>query len=804
MKKLTAIEFRSDKARSVSVAGDFNDWCGSAKGRFDPGIGQMRQEGFGRWLFPIHGISQGRHEFKYIIDGNWEPGPNRVMHIDERGNLYDPAGGIESVELETPSTIRIRMVPHLGHSELLSHATFSVRPRGAIMSQSIIEGKDGQGDEIVLQCRGIELTECLTLEAHGLLDRAVIRPILLDGLFRTTFVSEKPLGVTTDGPGMVFRVFAPRARKVTLKLYSDPDLHHPLRSVALARDRDGVWEARVGELLWGKYYLYQVDGPHGEGEGFRSDRLWADPWSRATIFHNGPSLILNPADTSKLGFSGWTDQDFRTPDKRDLVIWECSVRDLSSHPSVRIDAKHRGKYLGLIDTIGTGTGIDHALHLGINAVELLPVHEFDDDPPGAYHWGYMSAFYFAPEASYATHPRGAQVAEFKAMVNELHRQGIAVILDVVYNHTGKPDHLMGFDRKYFYRHNHDLSLQNFSGCGNDFKSENPMARRLILESLEYWVCEYHVDGFRFDLSELIDDETLHQVERRLRAIKPDVILIHEPWSFRGTNKGRFRNTSWASWNDDFRNRVKGAALGRCSGHELQQVLRGSVDLWCAHPLESVNYVESHDDYTLTDSLTEQANRDGSRPSPLDVRRNLFCAAAVLLSPGVPMLAQGQEMLRSKRGNGNSYNAGDGVNAVDYTLRDRHREAYAFYRDLIAFRHSREGSVLKRISADMCRNVQVVLCNNHNAVGLFWHERPDEYPDAEPGRQILVLFNPNSHQSVLFQPRLPPGRWFRVVAGGKVVSPNSVFSRHLEVCSGDTGGIPVEVSPLDVQVWVPTA
>ncbi|HNV70640.1 MAG TPA: hypothetical protein PKO06_13140, partial [Candidatus Ozemobacteraceae bacterium] len=140
--------------------------------------------------------------------------------------------------------------------------------------------------------------------------------------------------------------------------------------------------------------------------------------------------------------------------------------------------------------------------------------------------------------------------------------------------------------------------------------------------------------------------------------------------------------------------------------------------------------------------------------------------------------------------------------VDYTLRDRHREAYTFYRDLIAFRHSQAGSLLKRVTADMCRNVQVVLCNNHNAVGLFWHERPEEFSRAEPGRQLLVLFNPNAQQSVLFQPRLPPGSWFRIVAGGKVVSRNSVFSRTLEVSTGDIGGMPIEVPPLDVQVWIP--
>lgn len=788
------LEFHSEKATSVSVAGDFNDWCGSSRGAFDPSLGRMTLAGDYVWTFPLNGIASGSHQFKFVVDGEWEAGANRSFFLDENGRLIDPTGGILSVVLESPTTIRVRFNGITKLPKFLEQLSFHLKPHGTILSKDRHQRSHGEGEVVDLHCRDLDVTCNMHLEVKGLGEKAISRPILPDGIFSKAFISQKPLGAIVEAGDTVFRLFAPRAKSVRLQLAGDPGMHRQIAAVKGLKDADGVWEMRVSGTHWGCYYGFHVEGPHGEGEGFDAKILWPDPYSHASVYHTGPSILIEPGSTGN-GFGGWTDQEFKTPDKRDLVIWEASVRDLTSHETSRVDKSLRGKYLGLAATPGRGTGIDHMKKLGVNAVEFLPVYEFDDDPPGSYHWGYMPSLFFAPEASYARSPNGAQVHEFKALVDTMHRHGIAVLLDVVYNHTGAPQILMGIDRKYFYRSDGSLTLHNFSGCGNDFKSENPMARRIILDSLEHWVREYHVDGFRFDLAELLDQQTLIEIEKRLTAVKPDVILIAEPWSFRGSNKGQLKNTSWTNWNDDFRNRVKEAAHGKGSGDALFQVLRGSVDLWTASPWESVNYVESHDDFALTDHLSERKDRDGSHLSAHDIKRNMFCAAAVLLSAGIPMLAQGQEMLRSKKGNGNTYNAGDGVNAVDYGLREKHAGAFDFYRGLIELRRSPDGRLLRAADAASCRSVEKVHGSTPTAIGLIWR-------DAEKSKEaLIILFNGDQHHKAKFTMKLHSGSWVRLVGDGKVYSRTSFDRREMAISHGDIEtGVSVEVPPIGVEVW----
>ncbi|RCK78359.1 MAG: Glycogen debranching enzyme [Candidatus Ozemobacter sibiricus] len=803
MAKVAQLEFKSVEAKTVSVAGDFNDWAGSAKGKFDPSTCRMTLKDVGHWVFPLTGVSPGRHEFKFVIDGQWEPGPNRCFHLDEKGRLTDPTGGIVIATLEDQRTIRIQFSALATLPRFLDKEAFRVLPQGTILSMTRREGLRGNGEVIDLHCRDLDPTTPLQVEVKGLGDKPVVRPIHPDGLFQKAFRSTKPLGPRVEGspPVTVFRVFAPRARRVVLHRFADPTMERSLGTHPGVRDDDGVWEMRVPGTHWNTYYGFTVEGPTGEGEGFKPDRIWPDPWGYASVFHTGPSILID-REALGHGFQGWTDHDFRPPRKCDLVIYEASVRDLTSHPSSKVVKERRGKYLGLASTLGTGTGLDHLKALGVNAIEFLPIFEFDDQPPGTYHWGYMPSLFFCPEASYAMHTLGGQINECKAMIDACHRAGLAVLLDVVYNHTGSPDVLMGFDKKYFYRHAGDFTLYNYSGCGNDFKTENPMARRLILDSLEYWVREFHVDGFRFDLAELIDLDTLQAIEERLRRIKPDIILIAEPWSFRGSLKGRLKGTPWASWNDDFRNRVKEVALGKADGASLLPLLRGSLELWTDHPLESVNYVESHDDYTLTDYLSRRADHDGSKHSETDVRRNLFCAAAVLLAAGIPMLAQGQEMLRSKRGNHNSYNAGDEVNTVDYGLREKNAAVFACYRDLIAFRQSEAGRIIREADPATCRAAERLTGSKPGAAGLFW-KPPAVDPLAPPGPSpLLVLFNGESHAHATFKVALPPGLWMRVIGNHRLYRPTDFTRREMLITPSDEEPATFDLPPLGFEVWMP--
>lgn len=814
MPKVAFLEFRSIEAKTVSVAGDFNDWAGSAKGNFDPSKCQMTQKGPGLWVYPLNNIPPGRHEFKYIIDGKWEPGPNRVFYLDEDGNLYDHTGGVKIVTLEDKFTIKIEFCKTAVIPRILDKQNFKIKPSGTIISLSRFEPTKESGEVIVLNCSELDITENIYLQIHGISDKPIIKSAHYDGIFQKMFISNKKLGVSieNDPPKTIFRVFAPRAKEVILHLFEDANMEKTLNKYKAIKDENGVWEVVIDGHHWNKFYSYTVNGPQGEGEGFKPEKLWPDPWCIANVFHFGPSIIVNTNEFGN-GFEGWSDSHFKTPDKKDLIIYEASIRDLTSHESSKVAKNKRGKYLGLASTLNSDTGLDHVRKLGVNAIEFLPVFEFDDNPPGSYHWGYMPSFFFAPEASYAENIFGGQVNEFKALVNACHQAGLAVILDVVYNHTGSPDVLMGFDKKYFYRHDGNYVLQNFSGCGNDLKTENPMTKKIILDSLEFWMQEYHIDGFRFDLAELLNVDTLLLIEERLKKIKPDVILIAEPWSFRGNIKGKLRGTSWSCWNDDFRNGVKEFVLGHIPASSVAPLLKGSVDYWTSHPLESINYVESHDDYTLTDYLTRRPDHNGSYPSDLDIKRNLLCAAAIFLSPGIPMIAQGQEMLRSKKGNPNSYNAGDEINTVNYNLKDKYKNVYNCYKNLISFRNSDYANIIKNATLKTCKEADVFYGSNSHSLAILWKDTQTHemnlksYVEGTLTKEIhqkmydvLVIINADTNHNAKFTIKLPHGKWYKVLDMNNLYC-NIDYTCKLLFVSKSDESVNLSIKPLSFEVWI---
>ena len=378
---------------------------------------------------------------------------------------------------------------------------------------------------------------------------------------------------------------------------------------------------------------------------------------------------MDPDETNEW-WSGWTDSDYKTPPLQDVLIYEMHVRDMTMHPSSGVKAPLAGKYEGLLASEGLGTGLDHLRDLGVNFVELLPTSEFSNGED-EYNWGYATVFYFAPEASYARAPlKGSQYFEFKRLVNELHRRGIGVILDVVFNHVGSPNLFNLMDKKYFFRLNPDFTYSNFSGCGNDVKTESLMMRRLIVDNIVYWMNEFHVDGFRFDLAELVDLDTLMAVRDAARSINTNAVLISEPWSFRGENKHQLKGTGWSAWNNDFRYAAKDFVMGRRNREWLQKNIIGSVDTWAANPLQPVNYVESHDDMALADELCTRPDRDGRSLQEMDVAVNRLAATVLFTSLGMPMISEGQEFIRSKWGIHNTYNKGDEVNAIRWTDRER--------------------------------------------------------------------------------------------------------------------------------------
>jgi pullulanase len=425
---------------------------------------------------------------------------------------------------------------------------------------------------------------------------------LVPGDFFFDLGTDLPLGALVSGKVTTFRIFAPRAEAVTLHACHDLAARKTAAAFPLARRGDGhgaagVWEVELDRNLHGWFYWYSVDGMDEATGKFVSRADILDPYAFATVDRDGPGIVLDA------GWVGHGDTEFRTPPWQDLVIAEAHVRDLTAKAPVEATPVERRGFSGLCRWVENPDFYLH--HLGVNCVELQPVQEFDNKTREEYNWGYMTNGYFAPESSYSLSPAEASgVRELQALVKAFHGRGIAVILDVVYNHVGTPPHLLLIDRLYYFEQDAAGNLANWSGCGNDVRASAAMAKRLIIDSCVHLIEAYGIDGFRFDLAEVIGVEVLRDIEAALKRVKPGVILIAEPWSFRGHIAGALRDTGWASWNDGFRNFVKEYVRGESPAERLEYFLRGSPWYFAKWPAQTVNYTESHDDRTWLDSITQ--------------------------------------------------------------------------------------------------------------------------------------------------------------------------------------------------------
>ncbi|HUR60023.1 MAG TPA: alpha-amylase family glycosyl hydrolase [Opitutaceae bacterium] len=518
---------------------------------------------------------------------------------------------------------------------------------------------------------------------------------LSPGSFFYELKTDLPLGAIVRGGETIFRLFAPRAQTVTLHLAPEIETLDDAQPFKLARRSDddgaaGVWEIALDRNLHGWFYWYVIAGARdGAVDGFNPAMHVLDPYALATLGREGPGIVLDQA------WVGQGDRDFRTPAWHDLVIAEAHVRDLAANAPIKaMDVERRG-FSGLRQWVESPEF--HLERLGVNCVELQPLHEFDNVTTEEYHWGYMTNNFFAPESSYALAPEKASgVRELQELVAAFHRRGIAVLVDVVFNHVGVPAHLMLIDRLYYFEQDAKGQLTNWSGCGNDLRARSAMARRMIIDSCLHFIEAFGVDGFRFDLAELLGVEVLRDIETALKRAKPDVILIAEPWSFRGHIAGALRDTGWASWNDGYRDFVREYVRGNGGADRMEYFLRGSPWYFAKWPAQTINYTESHDDRTWIDNITENSNNDGFTPTPNDRRRTHLMAALLFMSLGVPMIAAGQDFMRSKRGVNNTYQRGD-LNALDYRRLRRYRSTHAYFADWIAFRRGPHGRLLRQFT-----------------------------------------------------------------------------------------------------------
>ena len=612
-------------------------------------------------------------------------------------------------------------------------------------------------------------------------------------LYSTNVFEEKytytghDLGAFWTPQQTTFRLWAPTAEEVTINLYrsGDAEADDLLGQVHMTPDVNGTWVAQRFGNLHGVYYTYlvMVDGHICEA---------CDPYARTTGVNGARAMILDLDRTDPEGWAQDTDPNAGKP-ITDAVIYELHIRDLSSHKSSRI--RNKGKFLGLTETThktksGFPTGLAHIKQLGITHVHLLPVYDFgftdERRKNPQFNWGYDPVNFNVPEGSYSTDPfNGAvRVKEMKQMVKALHNNGISVIMDVVYNHVYDAQDFC-FNKivpGYFSRIDGNGVYSNGSCCGNDTASERSMVRKYIVDSVNYWAEEYHIDGFRFDLVGLIDIKTINDVMHTVHQTHPNVIFYGEGWTMNtamtkpgyelAVQGNSEKLPGFAFFSDTIRDLLRGSifdstAPGYVSGGHVSRDLLDAcfmgIPMWAAQPCQSINYVSCHDNNTLFDRMSLAAPE---APRDMRIRMNNLAAAFSILSQGVPFMQAGEEMLRTKPGkkgtfDHNSYRSPDRVNSLKWD--DLEKEEYQitleYYRGLIAFRKAHP-SLRLTTRDEVWKAVHPVSMGNDHVAAFEISGR---------AHNLFVVFNADTDD---FMAKLPQGKWdlhiYDQTAGTKVL------------------------------------
>ena len=642
-----------------------------------------------------------------------------------------------------------------------------------------------------------------------------------------SYYSNEKLGAFVENGQTTFRLFAPSGVRIALITFKNPkdeigNLHE------MRKDDNGVWEVVLPGEKYGTYYGYKII--HSNDQNISDSPLCIDPYAQAvtsfTDYMNPRKSIVYKDDYD------WEDDTCIERDWRDLIIYEMHIRDMTAHPSS--GAKNPGSYKGLIEDNIKG-GINYIKDLGVNTVELLPAQEFGNieipfkdsisgkfntwNPYEQNHWGYMTSAFFAPSSYYSENwkslkwnewmgSEGHQVNEFKDMVKAFHKEGIAVMMDVVYNHLSEYEigNLKEIDRDYYFRLDNNSNYIRESGCGNDIKTERPMMRRLIVDSILYWMKEYHIDGFRFDLGRLIDWETIEEIIREAKKVNPNVVFVCEPWGGGYDPKG-FSLREWGSWNDQIRNGIKGEnptnGLGWIFGNwygnnninRIKSYVNGTL-IKFKHGLfqkqeHSVNYLESHDGYTLGDFIrigsgeldpkNKISDVDANvKLTPYQTKLNKLAALFLFTSQGITMIHSGQEFARSKvislnndipdkhKGliDHNSYDKDNETNYINFSHAKINKDLFDYYKGLIelrktydAFRH-----------ADIEDITFFEIKNNEFTLGYQINYNEQRY---------IVLLNADQEKSEEF--KIPEGEWEIIVDKDNAgITPLNVISNNYQL------------------------
>lgn len=584
--------------------------------------------------------------------------------------------------------------------------------------------------------------------------------------FEQKYVPEKgkyQFGVSVDEAKTTFHVWSPTATQLSVNLYETSNTK-TVQKLPLSEKENGVWSYEYPKNLEGYYYTYTVTN-----YGITSEVM--DPYAISATTNGNKALITDIYNY--LATDNRKDQYVETK-QEDAIIYEAHVRDLTMSPTTNHDDKLRGKFLGVAqkgttNADGNPTGFDHIRSLGVTHVHFLPVFDFKSvdesrlDIP-QFNWGYDPQNYNVVEGSYSTDPEDGYVRmkEFKSMVSTFHQEHIGVIMDVVYNHTGKvkDNQFELLVPDYYFRQSNDGNMANGSGTGNETASEHEMFRRYMVDSLKMWTKAYKIDGFRFDLMAIHDIETMNLIAQELRAINPNIVLYGEGWHAGGSpldpqqaalKKNAHLLDDIAVFDDDLRDGIKGSVFdgtdsGFVNGNQKSKdavvfgmqgaaVPYGDLVPYTTNSKQKVSYVTAHDNYTLFDKLL-LTNPDATIEQR--EKMQIISNALVLTSEGVPFLHSGVEMMRTKNGNHNSYNAPDEVNQLDYQRLSEYQEVYQHYRSLIQLR--KEHPLFKQITLEnITANRQLLQATqNGGAQEIAFHIKDGTAQDT--WSDVVLFFN----------------------------------------------------------------
>lgn len=631
----------------------------------------------------------------------------------------------------------------------------------------------------------LDITKSYKLQIKGYGDKVVV-PL---GVFGSEEFAEKynydgELGAVVKGNTTEFKLWAPTASKVVLNLFQSGNGGSAYQTIEMEKADKGVWLKNIENCGHGTYYTYTVTTSLETQEA-------VDPYARSVGVNGDRGMVV---DLSRTNPDGWGSVSYMTTARyTDAVIWEVHVRDFSNKIS---QSRYKGKFMafterGLKNSAGISVGVDYLLDLGVTHVHLMPSYDYatvdEANPDSGFNWGYDPKNYNVPEGSYSTNPYDGEVrvTEFKKMVQSLHEAGLSVVMDVVYNHTY--DANSNFNKivpYYYYRYTSSGANSSASGCGNDTASERYMFRRFMVDSVSYWMKEYKVDGFRFDLMGLHDLETMRQIEQALHQINPSAIIYGEGWSMGSTVDGSKQANqtnikeisatngaagSVALFNDVIRDGLKGSVFNSASQGYINGAGKSNINAvkfgingasgvgasWSVKNSAVINYMSCHDNLSLWDKLAV-ANANDTLQTRLAMNR--LGATIVMMSSGTPLMQAGEEMLRTKNGDENSFKSSDAINNIDWESLTPNSDQYAmmqYYKGLIALRKS---SDLFTASAGVAHMFDVDSSTGFMAVKY----------DNHRGNYALLILNPTS-SAVSYS---LDGEW-RMYADGSTASAQAI-------------------------------